>query len=77
MLALSEDRQLVVELPNGTRAMLEESWIGHGTVVATLDSAEPGNEFNNYEGCNLRQPVIEAHSLHLSSSFNPLQVPEH
>jgi len=44
LLSLSEYRQLVVELPNGTRAMLEESWIGPGTVVATLDSAEPGRD---------------------------------
>jgi len=29
---------------NSARAMLEESWIGPGTVVATLDSAEPGRD---------------------------------
>jgi ornithine cyclodeaminase/alanine dehydrogenase-like protein (mu-crystallin family) len=35
---------LVLTATNSARAMLEESWIGPGTVVATLDSAEPGRD---------------------------------
>src|SRR3954469_21426892 len=35
---------LILTATNSARAMLEESWVGPGTVVATLDSAEPGRE---------------------------------
>ena len=35
---------LVLTATNSARAMLEESWIGPGAVVATLDSAEPGRD---------------------------------
>ncbi len=35
---------LVLTATNSARAMLEESWIAPGTVVATLDSAEPGRD---------------------------------
>jgi ornithine cyclodeaminase/alanine dehydrogenase-like protein (mu-crystallin family) len=35
---------LVLTATNSARAMLEESWVGPGTVVATLDSAEPGRD---------------------------------
>ncbi len=35
---------LVLTATNSARAMLEETWVGPGTVVATLDSAEPGRD---------------------------------
>lgn len=35
---------LVLTATNSGRAMLEDSWIAPGTVVATLDSAEPGRD---------------------------------
>jgi ornithine cyclodeaminase len=36
---------LVLTATNAARAMLEESWIAPGAVVATLDSAEPGRDY--------------------------------
>jgi alanine dehydrogenase len=36
---------LVLTATNSARAMLEESWIAPGAVVAALDSAEPGRDF--------------------------------
>lgn len=35
---------LVLTATNSGSAMLEDSWVGPGTVVATLDSAEPGRD---------------------------------
>lgn len=35
---------LILTATNSARAMLEESWVGKGAVVATLDSAEPGRD---------------------------------
>jgi ornithine cyclodeaminase/alanine dehydrogenase-like protein (mu-crystallin family) len=35
---------LVLTATNTGRAMVEEAWVGPGTVVATLDSAEPGRD---------------------------------
>ncbi len=36
---------LVLTATNSASAMLQESWIAPGAVVATLDSAEPGRDF--------------------------------
>lgn len=35
---------LILTATNSARAMLEESWVAPGAVVATLDSAEPGRD---------------------------------
>jgi ornithine cyclodeaminase len=35
---------LILTATNSARAVLEESWVARGTVVATLDSAEPGRD---------------------------------
>src|SRR5215213_8469584 len=35
---------LILTATNSARAVLEESWVGRGAVVATLDSAEPGRD---------------------------------
>jgi alanine dehydrogenase len=42
--AAVRDADLVLTATNTGRAMLEESWIAPGAVVAALDSAEPGRD---------------------------------